>query len=90
MPLEQHLGSKSGRLCGSRVQLQKLSASEAFSLHHPTSSCCSLTVQGFKEDQTGVERYLNLRYDGTDVAVMTQCPNNGNYAEVRHVYGMVA
>ena len=28
-------------------------------------------MQGFKEEQIGVERYLNLRYDGTDVPVMT-------------------
>lgn len=30
-------------------------------------------LQGFKEDQVNIERFLNLRYDGTDVAVMTQC-----------------
>ena len=32
-----------------------------------------LCLQGFKEDQVNIERFLNLRYDGTDVAVMTQC-----------------
>lgn len=35
-------------------------------------------MQGFKEDQIGVERYLNLRYDGTDVPVMTPFAGNGN------------
>ncbi len=34
-------------------------------------------MQGFKEDQIGVERYLNLRYDGTDVPVMTAFANDG-------------
>lgn len=48
---------------------------------------CSATMlrfwfrsQGFKEDQIGVERYLNLRYDGTDVPVMTPCPVRGGDA----------
>ncbi|KAK9799317.1 hypothetical protein WJX73_000073 [Symbiochloris irregularis] len=40
-----------------------------------------LKQQGFRDDQIGVERYLNLRYDGTDVAVMTLCPENGNPAK---------
>lgn len=32
-----------------------------------------LTVlQGFKDDQIECELYLNLRYDGTDVAMMTK------------------
>ena len=39
-------------------------------------------VQGFRDDQIRAERYLNLRYDGTDVAVMTLCPDKGNYADV--------
>lgn len=30
-----------------------------------------MQIQGFKDEQIGVERYLNLRYDGTDVPVMT-------------------
>jgi hypothetical protein len=34
-------------------------------------------VQGFKEEQIGVERYLNLRYDGTDVPVMTAFAADG-------------
>lgn len=29
-------------------------------------------LQGFKEDQIECEHYLNLRYDGTDVAMMTK------------------
>ena len=43
-----------------------------------------MACQGFKANQIGVERFLNLRYDGTDVAVMTPCPEDGNtsYAEV--------
>ncbi len=32
-------------------------------------------MQGFRDDQIGVERYLNLRYDGTDVPVMTPYPD---------------
>ena len=31
-------------------------------------------MQGFEEGQIQAERFLNLRYDGTDVAVMTPCP----------------
>lgn len=31
-----------------------------------------LKKQGFKEDQIECEHYLNLRYDGTDVAMMTK------------------
>jgi N-methylhydantoinase A/oxoprolinase/acetone carboxylase beta subunit len=34
-------------------------------------------VQGFKEDQISVKRYLNLRYDGTDVPVMTSFAADG-------------
>ena len=30
--------------------------------------------QEFTDDQIHVERYLNLRYEGTDVPVMTPCP----------------
>lgn len=33
-----------------------------------------LLEQGFTGAQIQVERYLNLRYDGTDVPVMTLCP----------------
>lgn len=30
-------------------------------------------MQGFTSQQVSAERFLNLRYDGTDVAVMTPC-----------------
>ncbi len=40
-----------------------------------------LAVQGFTEDQIAVERFLNLRYDGTDVGVMTTCSEEGDYTE---------
>lgn len=39
-------------------------------------------MQGFKDDMIEVERYLNLRYDGTDVAMMTQSKEGQSYAEV--------
>lgn len=41
---------------------------------------CPRSGQGFKEDQVSVERFLNLRYDGTDVPVMTACPKAGGDA----------
>ena len=43
-----------------------------------------LCLQGFKDDQVNIERFLNLRYDGTDVAVMTQCKgtSHDSFAEV--------
>lgn len=31
-----------------------------------------LVLQGFKVEQIETEQYLNLRYDGTDVAMMTK------------------
>lgn len=37
-------------------------------------------VQGFTKAQVKCERFLNLRYHGTDVAVMTPCPLDGGYA----------
>lgn len=33
-------------------------------------------MQGFKAEQISAERFLNLRYDGTDVAVMTPCSSD--------------
>jgi len=38
-------------------------------------------MQGFKRDQIAAERFLNLRYDGTDVAVMTSCSSSSSYSE---------
>ena len=38
-------------------------------------------VQGFEKDQVSTERFLNLRYDGTDVAVMTTCSSTSSYEE---------
>ncbi|KAK9917414.1 hypothetical protein WJX75_004082 [Coccomyxa subellipsoidea] len=40
-----------------------------------------LLDQGFREDQIAVERFLNLRYDGTDVGVMTTCSEEGQYTQ---------
>ena len=42
----------------------------------------ALLLQGFKKDELNTERFLNLRYDGTDVPVMTLCPEGGDYAQV--------
>ncbi len=39
-------------------------------------------LQGFKRDELNTERFLNLRYDGTDVPVMTQCAEGDDYAKV--------
>lgn len=58
----------------------------------PGNTSCSLpkpylprsSPQGFSASQVQVERFLNLRYTGTDVAVMTPCPAPGSgssYAE---------
>ena len=51
---------------------------------YPHGQTCTLTLsllQGFDRDQLSVERYLNLRYDGTDVAVMTLCPEGDDFAK---------
>jgi len=40
-----------------------------------------LGLQGFEKDQVSTERFLNLRYDGTDVAVMTTCSTSSSYEE---------
>ncbi len=47
-----------------------------------TSKHVLLSVQGFKRDELNTERFLNLRYDGTDVPVMTHCAEGGDYAQV--------
>ena len=38
--------------------------------------------QGFRADQISAERFLNLRYSGTDVAVMTACSRGDDVAAV--------
>lgn len=43
----------------------------------------TVAAQGFASMQVHAERFLNLRYEGTDVAVMTPCPADGDYATVR-------
>jgi len=42
-------------------------------------SAC-VACQGFTPDQIHAERFLNLRYAGTDVAVMTACPPGSDVA----------
>jgi 5-oxoprolinase (ATP-hydrolysing) len=39
----------------------------------------SLKKRGFEESQIACQRYLNLRYEGTDVPVMTACNSVGVY-----------
>lgn len=44
-----------------------------------------LQLQGFKEENITTESYLNLRYEGTDTAIMVKCPikedgSRGDYA----------
>lgn len=46
-----------------------------------TNACEQLlNKHGFKEANIKTHRFLNLRYDGTDVPVMTECPDDGDYA----------
>ncbi|KAK9869080.1 hypothetical protein WJX84_006445 [Apatococcus fuscideae] len=40
-----------------------------------------LHEQGFHTHQIGCEQFLNLRYEGTDVAVMTSCSDAATFAE---------
>ena len=40
-------------------------------------------LQGFHSHQIGCDQFLNLRYEGTDVAVMTSCSEASTFAEVR-------
>ena len=43
-----------------------------------------MSLQGFKDDQIDCELYLNLRYDGTDVAMMTKkASEEDSYEKVR-------
>ena len=39
-----------------------------------------LQEKGFSEQQVSCQRFLNLRYDGTDVPIMTLAPSDGDYA----------
>jgi hypothetical protein len=47
---------------------------------HRPPACLPSPPQGFSPSQVQVERFLNLRYSGTDVAVMTPCPAPGSGA----------
>lgn len=40
----------------------------------------ALAQEGFSPGQISAKRFLNLRYEGTDVPVMTPCPEDGDYA----------
>ncbi|CAG9462621.1 unnamed protein product [Pedinophyceae sp. YPF-701] len=44
-------------------------------------ACGQLREIGFPDEKIRVEKYLNLRYDGTDVAVMVQEPENGSFLD---------
>lgn len=46
---------------------------------------CGFGMQGFNKDELNTERFLNLRYDGTDVPVMTLCTEGGDYAQASPV-----
>jgi 5-oxoprolinase (ATP-hydrolysing) len=39
-----------------------------------------LGLQGFKKEEISTEVFLNLRYEGTDTAMMIKDPDDGNYA----------
>ena len=41
----------------------------------------SLLSRGFEEDQITVQRFLNLRFKGTDVALMTACESVEDYEQ---------
>ena len=47
-------------------------------LGHPLHPCLPSPLA--PTVQVTVQRFLNLRYDGTDVPVMTPCPPDGDYA----------
>ena len=53
-----------------------------------------LKSQGFTENEIEFEIYLNLRYDGTDTAIMTMKPDNEDYqkafvTQYKREYGFV-
>jgi hypothetical protein len=39
----------------------------------------ALIPQEFSQEQVSIQRFLNLRYDGTDVPIMTLDPADGDY-----------
>lgn len=41
----------------------------------------ALAAQGFRPGQVSSQRYLNLRYDGTDVPIMTPCQASGDCSD---------
>ncbi len=45
----------------------------------PIPTCLS-SPQGFSKEQVSCQRFLNLRYDGTDVPIMTPAPADGDFA----------
>mmetsp|Transcript_27108 Transcript_27108/g.59295 ORF Transcript_27108/g.59295 Transcript_27108/m.59295 type:complete len:1400 (+) Transcript_27108:291-4490(+) len=42
----------------------------------------ALKKQGYAKDEIVIEKYLNMRYDGTDNAIMVQEPADGTYASL--------
>lgn len=47
----------------------------------------SLRDKGFDETSMSAAHFMNLRYDGTDVPIMTSCPENGDIvAEFENAY----
>lgn len=80
-------GEWGGRCC-CKGCLHWVARSLSCALHRPLNrpllpSCTAplpCTLQGFSEAQTACQRFLNLRYDGTDVPIMTPAPPDGDYA----------
>jgi 5-oxoprolinase (ATP-hydrolysing) len=40
--------------------------------------------EGFQENQTHAETFLNLKYEGSDSTIMIRTPEDGDYAEAFH------
>lgn len=64
-----------------RLEEAALSALEQRLDNLQQSAVDSLKKRGFEESQISCQRYLNLRYEGTDVPVMTACNNGGGYGD---------
>ena len=47
-----------------------------------TQACDELFAQGFKREDVEVNCYLNLRYEGTDTAMMVPRPEDNDFAKV--------